>query len=148
MRSGRPAAIDTPRRSRERHPGEGGGIRRSATKRGLPVDERKGADDCADYLIAKRSMLRYDCYVRRGLPIAGGVIEGACRHLVVDRLDITGARWSVRGAEAILRLRSPRSSGDLDDYWRFHLEAEHSRDHASRYAARPALRVIPGGASS
>jgi hypothetical protein len=124
------------------------GIRRSATLRELPPDKRIGADDCADYLIAKRSMLRYDQYLRRGLPIATGVIEGACRHLIVDRLDITGARWSVRGAEAILRLRSLRSSGDFDAYWTFHLEAEHARNHASRYAAKPALRVIPGGASS
>jgi hypothetical protein len=88
------------------------GIRRSATLRELPADRRKGADDCADYLIAKRSMLRYDRYLRAGLPIATGVIEGACRHLIVDRLDITGARWSVPGAEAILRLRSLRPSGD------------------------------------
>lgn len=124
------------------------GIRRSATLRELPADEREGADDCADYLIAKRSMLRYDRYLRQGLPIATGVIEGACRHLIVDRMDITGARWSVRGAEAILRLRSLRSSRDFDDYWRFHLDAEHARNHASRYAARPALRVIRGGASS
>jgi hypothetical protein len=130
------------------------GIRRSATLRDLPPDKRVGADDCADYLIAKRSMLRYDRYLRQGLPIATGVIEGACRHLIVDRLDITGARWSVAGAEAILRLRSLRSSGDFDDYWRFHLEAEHQRNHASRYAGKPAgkpspaLRVITGGASS
>jgi hypothetical protein len=124
------------------------GIRRSATKRELPADRRKGADACADYLLAKRSMLRYDRYLRQGLPIATGVIEGACRHLIVDRLDITGARWSVRGAEAILRLRSLRSSGDFDDYWRFHLDAEHQRHHASRYAGKPTLRVIAGGASS
>jgi hypothetical protein len=124
------------------------GIRRSATKRGLPADKRKGADDCADYLIAKRRMLRYDQYLRQGLPIATGVIEGACRHLIVDRLDITGARWSVRGAEAILRLRSLRSSGDFDDYWKFHLAAEHERNHASRYATKPVLRLIAGGASA
>jgi hypothetical protein len=126
------------------------GIRRSATLRGLAPEKRVGADECADYLIAKRSMLHYDRYLRQGLPIATGVIEGACRHLIVDRLDITGARWSVPGAEAILRLRSLRSSGDFDEYWRFHLEAEHQRNHASRYAAPPALalRVIPGGASS
>ena len=124
------------------------GIRRSATKRELPADQRKGVDACADYLIAKRSMLRYDQYLRQGLPIATGVIEGACRHLIVDRLDITGARWSVRGAEAILRLRSLRSSGDFDDYWRFHLDTEHQRHHASRYAEKPTLRVIAGGASS
>jgi hypothetical protein len=126
----------------------GAGIRRSATLRKLVPDKRKGADACADYLIAKRSMLRYDHYLRQGLPIATGVIEGACRHLIVDRLDITGARWSLRGAEAILRLRSLRSSGDFDDYWPFHLEAEHARNHASRYAAKPILRVITGGTSS
>src|SRR5512136_370381 len=105
------------------------GIRRSATLRKLQPNERVGIDACADYLIAKRSMLRYDRYLRQGLPIATGVIEGACRHLIVDRLDITGARWSVEGAEAILRLRSLRSSGDFNEYWRFHLEAEHARNH-------------------
>jgi hypothetical protein len=94
----------------------GAGIRRSATLRELPPDKRVGADSCADYLIAKRTMLRYDRYLRQGLPIATGVIEGAGRHLIVDRLDITGARWSVRGAEAILSLRSLRSSWDFDDY--------------------------------
>jgi len=66
----------------------------------------------------------------------------------VDRLDITGARWSVAGAEAILKLRSLRSSGDFDDYWRFHIEAEHGRNHASRYASPNPLRVIDGGLSS
>jgi hypothetical protein len=125
-----------------------GGIRRSATKRGLLAEHRQGADDCADYLIAKRAMLHYHRYLRDGLPIATGVIEGACRHLIVDRLDITGARWSVRGAEAILRLRSLRSSGDFDDYWTFHLQTEHRRNHASRYATKPILRLITGGASS
>jgi len=93
-------------------------------------------------------MLRYDQYLRQGLPIATGVIEGACRHLIVDRLDITGARRSVRGAEATLRLRSLRSSGDFDDYWRFHLQAEHQRNHASRYAKKPMLRLIARGASA
>ena len=107
-----------------------------------------GADECANYLIAKRKMLRYDRYLRSGLPIATGVIEGACRHLIVDRLDVTGARWSVKGAEAILRLRSIRSSGDFDEYWGFHLAAEHARNHASRYANTPALRLIRGGVSS
>jgi hypothetical protein len=124
------------------------GIRRSATLRKLPSDKRKGADKCAGYLVAKKGLLHYDRYLRLGLPIATGVIEGACRHLIVDRMDITGARWSVSGAEAILRLRSLRSSQDFDDYWAFHLDAERDRNHASRYPARPALRVISGGASS
>jgi len=131
-----------------------GGIRRGATRRGLAASARTGVDECASYLISKRRMLRYDDYLRAGLPIATGVIEGACRHLVNDRMDITGARWSVGGAEAVLRLRSLRSSGDFDAYWNFHLEAEHRRHHVSRYAdqASPTapmmLRLIRGGASS
>jgi hypothetical protein len=111
------------------------GVRRSATLRGLATKDRIGVDECADYLIAKRRMLRYNQYLLLGFPIATGVIEGACRHLICDRMDITGARWSVRGAEAILRLRSLRSSGDFDDYWRHHLAREHERNHASRYAS-------------
>ncbi len=111
-----------------------GGIRRSATKRGLSAAQRKGADECANYLVAKRKLLHYEIYLPAGLPIASGVIEGACRHLVEDRLGITGARWTVPGAEAVLQLRALRSSGDFDAYWRFHLAQERRRNHESRYA--------------
>lgn len=111
-----------------------GGIRRSATRRGLDVNNRIGVDACCDYLIAKRPMLDYPRYLAGGYPIATGVIEGACRHLVCDRMDITGARWGLRGAEAVLRLRSLRSSGDFDEYWRFHLKCEHRRNHLDHYA--------------
>jgi len=84
--------------------------------------------------------LRYDTYLAAGLPIATGVIEGACRHLVKDRMDITGARWSLQGAEAVLRLRALRSSGDFDAYWSFHEAQEFRRNHAANYAAG---RVVP-----
>ena len=57
------------------------GIRCSATLRELPTNKRVGADDRADYLIAKRSMLHYDRYFAEGLPIATGVIEGCCRRI-------------------------------------------------------------------
>ncbi|HSH58395.1 MAG TPA: ISKra4 family transposase, partial [Acidimicrobiales bacterium] len=66
--------------------------------------------------------------------IATGVIEGTCRYLVADRMDITGARWSVKGAEAVLKLRAVRSNGDFDEYWQFHLDQERQRVHESRYA--------------
>jgi hypothetical protein len=81
-----------------------------------------------------REFLHYDRYLAAGWPIATGVIEGACRHLVKDRMEITGARWSLDGAEAVLRLRSLSSSGDFDEYWEFHLQQEYERHHASRYA--------------
>lgn len=109
-------------------------IARSATKRKLTTTQRKNADKCAGYLRANAKYLRYHDYLRAGLPIATGVIEGACRHLIADRMDITGARWGLQGAEAILRLRSLRSSGDFDDYWTFHEQQERARNHDARYA--------------
>jgi hypothetical protein len=110
------------------------GMRRSATRRDLSKTARKPVDTCAKYLLTYRPYLRYDDYLARGLPIASGVIEGACRYLVKDRMDLTGARWSLTGAEAVLRLRALRSSGDFDVYWRFHEAQEHRRNHADRYA--------------
>ena len=94
------------------------GIRQSASKRKLK--KREAMDKCAGYLQKNQSHLRYDIALAEGLPIASGVIEGACRHLINDRMDITGARWSLQGAEAILKLRSINSSGDWDEYWKYH----------------------------
>lgn len=109
------------------------GMRRSATKRGLTAEHRVAIDDCADYLLKYAKHLRYDRYLERGYPIATGVIEGACRHLVKDRMDITGARWRLDRAEAVLQLRALRSSGHFDAYWRFHEAREQHRNHTSRY---------------
>jgi hypothetical protein len=78
-------------------------------------------------------LLRYNEALTDGLPIATGVIEGACRYVVKDRMDRTGARWSLTGAEAVLRLRALRASKDFDAYWEFHLEQDRLRNHASRY---------------
>ncbi|MCA1698342.1 MAG: ISKra4 family transposase [Actinobacteria bacterium] len=111
-----------------------GQIRRQATNAGLDPMARAGADKCAAYLTNKQAYLDYPTALANGWPIATGVIEGACRHLVKDRMDITGARWGLDGAEAILKLRAIRSNGDLDDYWRYHLTQEHRRVHQSRYA--------------
>ena len=112
------------------------GMRRSATLQGLSSEDRAAVDDCADYLLKYRKYLRYDENLCCGLPIATGVIEGACRHLVNDRMEITGARWGLLGAEAVLKLRSLRSSGDFDEYWKFHQARALQRNHASYYANR------------
>jgi hypothetical protein len=120
-----------------------GGIRRSATLRGLTKAQSKNADRCAKYLINNSHRLRYHEYLADGLPIATGVIEGACRHLIADRMDITGARWGLEGAEAVLRLRSLRSSGDFEDYWTFHEQQEHIRNHGSRYAEGKPPKLAP-----
>ena len=109
------------------------GIRRRATRSGYAPDERRNADTCADYLTAKQPYLDYATALQQGWPIATGIIEGACRHLVKDRMDLTGARWGLTGAEAILKLRALTSNGDFDTYWQFHLRKEHQRVHQTRY---------------
>jgi len=109
-------------------------LTRDATKANMTETTRHAVDKCADYLTAYAKHQRYDDFLLQGLPIATGVIEGACRHLVKDRMDVTGARWSLRGAEAILRLRALRTSGDFEEYWVFHEQCEWERNHASRYA--------------
>ncbi|WP_246002604.1 ISKra4 family transposase [Allorhizocola rhizosphaerae] len=91
------------------------------------------------YLHAKQPYLNYHIALALGWPIATGVIEGCCRYLVKDRLDITGARWSLTGGEAVLLLRAVIANGDFDAYWRFHLNREHERIHASRYQDHFAL---------
>jgi hypothetical protein len=108
-------------------------IRRAATRARLAPAKRAGVDTCATYLTNKRDHLDYPTALEQGWPIATGIIEGACRHLVKDRLDLTGARWGLDGAEAILKLRALHSNGDFDAYWHYHLTRERERVHASRY---------------
>jgi len=109
-------------------------IRRKATLLRLPEDKRAKADRAADYLLNKRPYLDYPTALQNGWPIATGVIEGACRHLVKDRLDITGARWGLQGAEAILKLRALISNSNFNAYWDYHLAQERHRHHDRRYA--------------
>ena len=109
------------------------GIRRRATTYGYSGPERAGADECARYLDNKKDYLGYATALAKGWPIATGIIEGAARWLVKDRMDITGARWGLEGAEAILRLRAMIASGDFGDYWRYHLRREHERIHHAKY---------------
>ena len=127
-------------------------MRRSATRRGLAPEAGEAVDRCAHYLLKYARYLRYDEYLALGWPIATGVIEGACRYLVKDRRERTGAGWSLNGAEAVLRLRALWASGDFEAYWLFHEKQEYSRNHAARYAdgkvvpmrgfSRPTLKQV------
>jgi hypothetical protein len=130
------------------------GMRRSATLRGLSEDERQAVDKCAGYFLERTHLMRYGELLAAGAPIATGVIEGGCRYLINDRLDVTGARWSLEGAEAVLRLRALVTSEDFDEYWTYHEAEAKRRYHGFRYAnseapamalvtrAKPCLRVV------
>ncbi len=109
------------------------GIRRRATRFGYAGKEREGADTCAVYLDNKAGYLDYPAFLAADRPIASGLIEGACRWLVKDRMEITGARWGLDSAEAVLKLRALVGNGDFDDYFACHLQQEKGRNHDNRY---------------
>lgn len=119
--------------------GSGGDVARTirwwAARRKLDEPALAAIEKTCGYLAdrTRTRLMHYEEALRDGLPVATGVVEGACRYLVKDRMDRTGARWSLTGAEAVLRLRAIRASGDFDAYWQFHLECDKARNHASRY---------------
>ena len=110
-----------------------GGIRRSATLRHLTGKKRKAVDKCCNYILKYTDCMHYDTCLLVGFPIATGVVEGACRHLINDRMDVTGARWSLKGAESVLKMRALRASGDFAQYWRYHEKKEAQRNHTAKY---------------
>jgi hypothetical protein len=120
-------------------------MRAAATRQKLSATARNPVDTCAQYLRNHAAYLAYYHYLNAGYPIATGVIEGGCRYLVKDRLALTGARWSLDGAEAVLKLRAVKASGDFSAYWTFYEHQQYARNHESLYQS-PA--VLTGGGSS
>lgn len=108
-------------------------IRHQADEAGFRGRERAGADEAAAYLTRKAPYLNYATALASGWQIATGIIEGAARFLIKDRMDITGARWSTPGAETVLRLRAVIANGDFDEYWQWHQQQELRRNHLDRY---------------
>ena len=86
---------------------------------------------CNDFEKNARRM-RYDEYLRAGYPIASGVIEGACRHVIKDRMEQGGMRWTLAGAEAMLNVRSVSASREWDDFGTWRQAEEASRVHPHR----------------
>src|SRR5437899_1369215 len=105
------------------------GIRQMVTKLALGGSKGKMLSSVANYLYRNRSRMHYDQYLARGLPIASGSVEGACKNLIKDRMERSGMRWTEAMAEAIVKLRAIYLSGDFDQYWPFHIQKDQERLH-------------------
>ena len=99
-------------------------LRARATRCGMSAAPRRSLKVICNYFTKNRDRMRYDEYLRRGYPIASGVIEGACRHLVKDRLERTGMSWTPTGAQALLHLRAIATSNQWDSYHHYRVEKE------------------------
>jgi hypothetical protein len=124
-------------------------LRHSASSKGMSSKQRAPIEQCATSLANHAPYLNSPDSLAKGYPIATGVIEGACRHVVKDRMAITGARWGLEGGEAVLKLRALYINGDFDAYWDFHEHQEYQRNHQAKCSqmakARAPLQLVSGG---
>ena len=105
--------------------------------------QRTALERTIGYYVRNRAYMHYDQYLAQGWPIGTGVVEGACGHLVKDRMEQAGMRWTLPGAQAILDLRAVRINGDWDAYWQFHRQQQHHRLYgAASTAALPEAQVL------
>lgn len=95
-----------------------------AKKRGLSKSKRKTLDSVTRYYANNKQHMRYDEYLAKGYPIGSGAIEGACRHLVKDRMEQTGMRWEIEGAQAMLNTRSAYINDEWDDLIEFRIRRQ------------------------
>jgi hypothetical protein len=98
--------------------------RRKATVQGLTGAKEKNLRAVCAFLEKNKHRTHYDEYLRLGCPVATGVIEGACRHVIKDRMERAGMRWQVPGAQAMLNLRTIHTNGDWTAFQDFRIALE------------------------
>jgi hypothetical protein len=108
------------------------GLREMATKRGVAGTKKRILSTVCAYLEANVERMRYDDYLEAGYPIASGVVEGACRHLVKDRMERAGMHWTIAGAQAMLDVRSIHVSGLWEEYQEYRRAREVERLYPDR----------------
>jgi hypothetical protein len=103
------------------------GLRRLGTTHQLRGARKARLGKLCNFLEANLHRMRYDEYLRAGYPVATGVIEGACRHVIKDRMERAGMRWKVPGAQAMLQLRTIYANGDWQAFQEFRVQQETNR---------------------
>ena len=105
------------------------GVRQMATKQKIVGNKLKKLEGACQYFEKNAHRMKYDEYLKEGLPIASGVIEGACRHFVKDRMERAGMQWSINGAQAILNVRAQKLSGNWNAFVAHRIKNEFTKNH-------------------
>ena len=119
------------------------GLRRMGTQRGLTGAKKKTLAQVCAYLSKNRERMRYDEYLAKGYPIASGVIEGACRHLLKDRMERAGMHWTPTGAQAMLDVRSTYVNEDWEEYQSYRIRRETQRLYPHRHLVEGPQFCLP-----
>jgi hypothetical protein len=96
-------------------------------KKPLTAGQRRTIQSAITYFENNRDYMKYDEYLAAGYPIGSGMAEGACRHVVKDRLELTGMRWTLPGAQSMLHLRAIYLNDDWNDFLNSYIETEQAR---------------------
>ena len=105
------------------------GVRQMATKQKISGNKLKKLEGACLYFEKNAHRMKYDQYLRDGLPIASGVIEGACRHFVKDRMERAGMQWTIKGAQAMLDIRAQKLNGNWDGFIAHRIKNEFAKNH-------------------
>ena len=100
--------------------------------------QRQAVRRTVGYYRRHQPYMRDDESLAQGWPIGTGVVEGACRHLVNDRVQPSGMRWTKDGAQGVLDLRVVRINGHWEAYGQCHRHQQHQRLYG-RSTSAPAL---------
>jgi hypothetical protein len=103
------------------------GLKQMGTQHALTGEKRKTLAKVVGYFENNRAHMQYDVYLREGYPIGSGVIEGACRHVIKDRMERAGMLWTLDGASALLRLRVVHTNSHWDEYQEYRIALEQQR---------------------
>ena len=117
-------------------------LEREVQNPALSSSQRKAVNTTIGYYQRNLPYMQYDQYLARGWPIGTGVVEGACGHLVKDRMEQSGMRWTPPGAQAVLDLRAVRVNDDWDDYHHFRRQQQHQRLYGDYSAVPPPSETI------
>jgi len=117
-------------------------FRARAKKKTRTKKQVEKLEKTAAYFERNLKYMDYATYLAKGWPIASGVIEGACRHFVKDRFELSGMRWEQRGAENLLRLRAVAENEDWDAYHLFRRQQRHQRLYAPPFPTQSALETL------
>ena len=110
------------------------------TKHELSNAARHSLNQVIGYLERNRKHMRYEICLAKGYPIGSGVIEGACRNLINDRLELTGMSWKPQGAESVMRLRAVHINNDWDLFWKHRRTSERRRLYGIEAKTAPEIR--------
>jgi hypothetical protein len=118
-----------------------GGLKQMLSKHELSDTKKHCLERVIGYLARNRKHMRYEICLAKGYPIGSGIIEGACRNLINDRLELAGMSWTLQGAESVMRLRTVHINKDWDAFWAYRRQSERRRLYGTENSSCSEIRT-------